>query len=231
MPTNNSNNLSREGYLKTFGHPRKKELAIMLLDGASVEELNEAGFGRINILEAARDIRLKVEGYADFKLDIPRGTGMDSSSSEDIARTAEADEAEKKGSPSASQEAGNSPEPAQGQPAGDNAPRPGDAGTLEDGRPGHYVANGDGSAPYLVADEEIPADQLARTDANAEGGSVDQVAPSGDVVPGVTANEPTAHPTETIGGNPVGILTGEEDAAALQEKADDQAVLNQGDAA
>lgn len=188
MPTNNSNNLSREGYLKTFGHPRKKELAIMLLDGASVEELNAAGFGRINILEAARDIRLKVEGYADFKLDIPRGTGMDSSSSEDIARTAEADEAEKKESPSASQEAAASPEPAQGQPAGDS-------------------------------------------ETNDAGGSVDQVAPSGDVVPGVTANEPTAHPTETIGGNPVGTLTGEEDAAALQEKADDQAVLNQGDAA
>lgn len=188
MPTNNSNTLSREGYLKTFGHPRKAELATMLLDGASVEELNAAGFGRINILEMASDIRLKVEGQKDFSIDIPRGTGMDSSSTEDIARTAVADDAEKKESPSASQEAAASPEPAQGQPAGDS-------------------------------------------ETNDAGGSVDQRAPSGDVVPGVTANEPTAHPTETLGGHPVGTLTGEEDAAALQRKADDQAQLDKGDAA
>lgn len=178
----NRNALSREAYLKTIAHPRKNELATMILDGASVEELNAAGFGRINILEAARDIRLKVEGKEDLSYDIPRGTGGDSTSAEDIARTADADAEQKKSS----------------------SPQASDSESSQASVPGRH------------ADDATPGE-----------GSVDQTAPSGDVVPGTTADEPTLNPTETLGGNPVGTLTGEEDPATLQQKADEAATGNE----
>lgn len=177
----NRNTLSREAYLKTISHPRKLELATMILDGATVEELNAKDFGRVNILEAARAIRLQVEGQEELSFDIPRGTGMDSTSAEDIAKTADADAEQKK----------------------ESSPLPSDGESSQASAPAQHV---DGSA-----------------DATPDQGSVDQKAPDGQVVPGVTADEPTLNPTETLGGNPVGTLTGEEDPATLQQKADDAA--------
>lgn len=66
------NKLTREEFLKGVSHPRKKELAEMLLDGKSKEEMVEAGYGRINILEMAREISRNVEDKKGFSVDFPR---------------------------------------------------------------------------------------------------------------------------------------------------------------
>lgn len=179
MPRSTTNHLTRDEYLATFSHPRKQELAIMILDGSSVDDLNAAGYARINILEAVNDIKEKVEGMEAFELDIPRGEGMDSTSAEDVARDEAATAGDDAGKDSAAGTTHESQVPVQGQPA----------------------------APDASPDTT---------------NTPDHTAPSGDEVPGVTAGEPTAHPVETIGGNPVGTLTGEEDAETLQRKADEE---------
>lgn len=209
MPTNNSNTLSREAYLKTFGHPRKKELAIMLLDGASVEDLNAAGFGRINILEAARDIRLKVEGQEGFSIDIPRGTGMDSSSTKDVEASVAATSDEKKDSPAGSSaETPTDTAHAAGQPAGSDSIIPNENATMNENDEKR---------------DENPGDDPGSTE-----GQGHTTAPDGSEVPGVTADQSNV---ETLGGNPAGTLTGEEDAETLQQKADEEKPNDAGDAA
>lgn len=69
---NGNNSQTKEGFLKSYGHPRKKELATMIFDGKTEEEMLAAGFGRINILEMARAIRTSVAGMEGLKLNIPR---------------------------------------------------------------------------------------------------------------------------------------------------------------
>jgi hypothetical protein len=199
MPISNKPVLTREAFLSRFGHPRKVELATMILDRAPVDDLTAAGFGRLNVMEMARDIKLNVEGYGDLRYDIPRGSGMDSTTAEDVARTAEADEAEKKESPSVSQGSESSPASVQAQPAGDS------------------------SAPDAPAADAPKGDATGSTE-----GQGTTTAPSGDEVPGVTAEQSNV---ETLGGHPVGTLTGEEDAAALQAKADEEKANQAGDAA
>lgn len=209
MPTSNNNSESRESYLAKITHPRKKELATMILDGASLEDMNAAGFGRLNILEAARVIRRNVQGQENLQIDIPRGEGMDSTSAADIERTAAADEAEKKASAEASQVEQGSPASVTAQTAADSAP-------------GAEVTSPSENANMSDQDQNHAADGNPETD---------HVAPDGNPVPGVDADDNTAHPTETLGGNPVGTLTGEEDAETLQRKADEEAAANAGDAA
>lgn len=68
---NGSNNKTREAFLAEFTHPRKLELATMILDGKNFDELKEAGYGRINVLEMVREINRNVEGQEDFELEVP----------------------------------------------------------------------------------------------------------------------------------------------------------------
>lgn len=208
MPTSNNNTESRESYLAKISHPRKKQLATMILDGATLAEMNDAGFGRLNILEAANVIRRNVQGQENLQIDIPRGEGMDSTSTADIERTAAADTAEKKESPEASK-------------VDDESPASVTAQTAASAAPGEVTSPNQESS--MSTEETTPA-----ADGNPE---TEHVAPDGKPVPGVDADDNTAHPVETLGGNPVGTLTGEEDAETLQRKADEEAAANAGDAA
>ena len=71
---NGNNTQSKEGFIGTLGHPRKVELAEMLLaeEVASQQAFVDAGFNRITVLEMARDIRTNVEGMEDMSFDWPR---------------------------------------------------------------------------------------------------------------------------------------------------------------
>ena len=71
---NGNNTQSAEGFIEAFGHPRKKELAGMLLaeEVATKQELVDAGFQRITVLEMSRNIRQNVEGMEDFEMEWPR---------------------------------------------------------------------------------------------------------------------------------------------------------------
>lgn len=172
----------------------------MILDRASVESMNEAGYARLNILEAVRDIRSNVEGQEKLALNIERGTANDSTSKEDIERTAAADDAEKKESPEASKVDDESPASVMGQTAANT--------------PGAEVTSPNENAN--MTDDEQKRDETA----------TEHTAPDGKEVPGVDADDPTKNPTETLGGNPVGTLTGEEDEETLQRKADEEARAN-----
>lgn len=70
---NGQNNQTPEAFIGSFGHPRKAELATMLLSGeATIESLAEAGFGRITVLEMARGIRNNVIDMKEFDFEWPR---------------------------------------------------------------------------------------------------------------------------------------------------------------
>lgn len=69
---NGNNSQTKEGFIKTLGHPRKQELATMICDGAEVSAMLAAGYGRINIIEMARDIRNSVVGMEGLSIDVPR---------------------------------------------------------------------------------------------------------------------------------------------------------------
>lgn len=74
---NGNNSQTKEGFIKSIGHPRKQELAEMIFAGAEVSAMKEAGFGRITILEMARSIKTSVEGMDGLEIDIPRTEGDD----------------------------------------------------------------------------------------------------------------------------------------------------------
>jgi hypothetical protein len=65
----NRNSYSREGFIKELGHVRKIELANLIMDNASVDEMNEAGFSKISIQEMATQIKKNVVGYGDLKIE------------------------------------------------------------------------------------------------------------------------------------------------------------------
>lgn len=70
---NGNNTQTKQGFINALGHPRKKQLATILLgDNATVEAAAEAGFDRISTLEMARNIKQSVEGMKDFSFDWPR---------------------------------------------------------------------------------------------------------------------------------------------------------------
>jgi len=69
---NNNNSVTREAFVASFTHPRKQELANMLLDGATKEQLEAAGFSRINALEMSTAIRTSIIDKQDFSLDWER---------------------------------------------------------------------------------------------------------------------------------------------------------------
>lgn len=90
---NGNNSTTHEGFIKALGHPRKQELAEMIIAGADVAAMKEAGFGRINILEMARTIKESVEGMEGLDIDIPRTEGDDEPVDEDADETATETEA------------------------------------------------------------------------------------------------------------------------------------------
>lgn len=85
----NRNTQSKEGFLKTVTHPRKNELARMIFDGKTPDEMLAAGFGRLNVLEMARQIRHNVEGMEGLDVDIPRGEEV--AATEEVIPSAEAE--------------------------------------------------------------------------------------------------------------------------------------------
>lgn len=98
----NKNKMSEVEFLDSFNHPRHRALAKMILDGESVESMNEAGFARINILEMVNKISGNIEGREDFQLDIPLGEGeKDLAGAEEVA---DANDTEKKSAPEQSPE-------------------------------------------------------------------------------------------------------------------------------
>lgn len=63
--------MTREDFIKGISHPRKVELANMIFDGVSFEDMQNAGFGRINVLEMAREISRDVEGQEELSVEVP----------------------------------------------------------------------------------------------------------------------------------------------------------------
>jgi hypothetical protein len=68
---NGHNQMTVEGFIKNLSHPRKQELATMLLNGTTIEALDAAGYGRINVIEMATEIRQSITGMSDFVFDYP----------------------------------------------------------------------------------------------------------------------------------------------------------------
>lgn len=64
----NNNLYSEKQYIESIGHPRKKELAELILSGATLEELQEKGFSKINAQESLKAIKLNVAGKEDLKI-------------------------------------------------------------------------------------------------------------------------------------------------------------------
>lgn len=181
MKGNNSS--TREAFIKELGHPRKIELANMIFDGASVEEMKNAGYGRINILEMAREISRDVEGQENLSIDIPRDDAEPESEKKESASDATSDNANQ--------------ESASSTPKNEND---GDAKASEDGKVDTLGGNPVGTTTGQEDAEKIAenvADE-ANADAYGKGG---------------------AHDTETIGGNPQTSTTGQEDSEKLNENA------------
>lgn len=62
----NSNRTTKEDFIKGIVHPRKKQLAEMLLNGATPEELTAASFDRSRVIEMSLNIAQSVEGMENF---------------------------------------------------------------------------------------------------------------------------------------------------------------------
>lgn len=175
--------MSREAFIKSLSHSRKIELANMILDDASVEDMKNAGFGRINILEMARKISADVEGKEDFSLDIPN------------------DEAET---------VGEKKESASDTATSDNANQESASSTQNDANDGDAKESIDGKVetlggnPVGTTTGEEDAEKIAENVADEEK---------------VNQNDGGAHDTETLGGNPQTSTTGQEDADKLNENA------------
>jgi hypothetical protein len=61
-------------FISKLDHPRKQELATMLIEGTTIEAVSEAGFNRVIVLEMCREIRRNVVGMASFDFEYPRTT-------------------------------------------------------------------------------------------------------------------------------------------------------------
>lgn len=73
---NGNNSQTREGFIKALSHPRKKELAELMLNAespeAAVKAAQDSGADRITIMEMGREIRQSVEGMQDFRIKVIR---------------------------------------------------------------------------------------------------------------------------------------------------------------
>lgn len=87
---NGNNTQSKEGFINALGHPRKKELAEMLLaEEVNVEAVREAGYDRVTVAEMAREISRNVEGMEDFSVEWPAEVAEETVATEEGADTAE----------------------------------------------------------------------------------------------------------------------------------------------
>lgn len=70
---NGNNTQTKEGFINALGHPRKKELAELLLtEGVTVEQVAAIGVNRVTALEMAREIRQSIQGMEEFSFEWPR---------------------------------------------------------------------------------------------------------------------------------------------------------------
>lgn len=70
-----NNTQSKEGFINSLGHPRKKELAeVLMTEGVTLEEVKALQFDRISVMEMVREISRNIEGMEDFSFDYPRET-------------------------------------------------------------------------------------------------------------------------------------------------------------
>ena len=63
-----NNQMSKEQFINQIGHVRKREMAAMILDGATFEELESKGFGRTNVQDMVAKIKIHVVGLEGFKV-------------------------------------------------------------------------------------------------------------------------------------------------------------------
>lgn len=143
---NGNNTTTPEGFVKNLSHPRKKELATMLLNGTTIEALSAASFGRINVIEMARDIKRSVVGMEDFSFDYPRNADQNVSAPK-VATTNEAS-----ATPSTDSPVANPAPEASTTPAPEPTPEVPPAATVSDSAP---VASTEPAAP--VAPEATTA--------------------------------------------------------------------------
>lgn len=86
---NNANNMSKAGFIKSLTHPRKVELAeILLADGFNADEVDVAeftakGFDRLTVIELGRQISKQVEGMEGFAIEWPRTDSVEKSRKEE----------------------------------------------------------------------------------------------------------------------------------------------------
>lgn len=74
---NGNNTQTKDGFISALGHPRKKQLATILLsENPTIESIAKAGFDRITTLEMIRSIRNSVEGMKDFSFEWPRNSDV-----------------------------------------------------------------------------------------------------------------------------------------------------------
>lgn len=91
----NRNSYTREAFIKELGHARKIELANMVMDGASIEDMNAAGFSRINIQEMYMQVKNNVTGFEDIQFNVPR-TPEEEAARDEQVETANANAAAEK---------------------------------------------------------------------------------------------------------------------------------------
>jgi len=73
---NGNNSQSKEGFIASLSHPRKKELATMLFEGSTMLAMHKRGFNDLLVKEMSRDIRSNVEGMQTFTVESPvEGSG------------------------------------------------------------------------------------------------------------------------------------------------------------
>ncbi len=93
---NGNNTQTKEGFIGALGHPRKKELAAILLgENPTVEATAAAGFDRVTTLEMAREIKRNVQGMEDFSFEWPCDNKVaiaTPAKTEEVAETANAGE-------------------------------------------------------------------------------------------------------------------------------------------
>lgn len=84
----NSNSMTAKGFIESLTHPRKVELAEILLakdfnvEEIDVEGLAEKGYGRMTVIEMGRQISREVEGMEEFTFDWPRNSEAEATGKE-----------------------------------------------------------------------------------------------------------------------------------------------------
>lgn len=168
---NGNNSQTKEGFIKALNHPRKKELATIMINAGSPEAAiaaaEEAGADRITIMEMGREIRRSVAGMEDFRIKMAR-------------RVVEGGEATEDSNVVVAEETPAAPVADQ-TPAADQAP-------VADQVADQTIVGADPAAP--VADQAVETEVVATPENTAPVADETAAAPVPPVAPEVTA--PTA---------------------------------------